>query len=315
MGKTKFSVVITCRNQENFISDAVGSALAQSHAAREVIVVDDASTDGSVRILKSYGNQIRLLVLESNQGVAAARDAGTALAQGEYVAYLDGDDALKLWALELYDQIIQARSPVLILARLLFCGEQLPNNSDRELPPQIEFVSYENWIEKDRMFRPSASAVVVKGTALEEVGGWKGEVWPFEDYFLLAKLAYSGRTIQILQPSTVLYRVHPLSTSRNISLVLTGCHQYVEAMTAREQFKEKPKRLARLAMAGGAAQWMVRKLWTNGRKIEGLRLLFTTAPSIAAAAIMRLRAILLGQRPTETLSLENALGQSVDIPS
>ena len=52
----QFSVIITCHNQALFIQDAVNSALEQSYNAREVIVVDDASSDDSVEILKAFGN-------------------------------------------------------------------------------------------------------------------------------------------------------------------------------------------------------------------------------------------------------------------
>jgi glycosyltransferase involved in cell wall biosynthesis len=113
MATPQFSVIITCHNQRKFIADAIQSAISQIYESREVIVVDDASSDGSDSVLKSYGEMIRLISLERNQGASEARNAGTAAARGNYLVYLDGDDLLKPWALLVYDQIIDARKPAL----------------------------------------------------------------------------------------------------------------------------------------------------------------------------------------------------------
>lgn len=84
------SVVVPVFNGEAFLEEALASALAQSYPAREIIVVDDGSTDSSSAIAQSLG--IRYLFQE-NVGVSAARNAGLAIAQGEFVAFLDADDA------------------------------------------------------------------------------------------------------------------------------------------------------------------------------------------------------------------------------
>ena len=77
----------------------------------KVIVVDDASVDGSQGILKQYGNAIRLLCLEKNAGACAARNQGAALASGEYLVFLDGDDAFLPWALEVYRKDSASQAP------------------------------------------------------------------------------------------------------------------------------------------------------------------------------------------------------------
>ncbi len=60
MQQTTFSIVITCYNQSGFIRAAVDSALRQTGASKEVIVVDDGSSDGSAEVLQSYGDSLRL---------------------------------------------------------------------------------------------------------------------------------------------------------------------------------------------------------------------------------------------------------------
>jgi glycosyltransferase involved in cell wall biosynthesis len=88
------SVVIPCYNAEEAVGEAIASALAQTHPALEVIVVDDGSRDGSAAAASRVADARVRLVRQSNQGAAAARNAGVALAQGAFVQFLDADDVL-----------------------------------------------------------------------------------------------------------------------------------------------------------------------------------------------------------------------------
>ncbi len=90
------SVIVTCFNQEGFIRDAVDSVLNQSWKKLECIIVDDGSTDNSCRViqeLQAADERIRV-ILQSNAGVSAARNAGFREAGGAFIQFLDGDDLL-----------------------------------------------------------------------------------------------------------------------------------------------------------------------------------------------------------------------------
>jgi len=91
MRKGVVSVVIPNYNYAQYLREAIDSALAQTYAKIEVIVVDDGSTDGSKGILESYGDKIAA-IFQQNQGVSAARNNGISLAEGEFFAFLDADD-------------------------------------------------------------------------------------------------------------------------------------------------------------------------------------------------------------------------------
>lgn len=87
------SVVIPTWNRAHIIREAVESALKQRAGSVEVIVIDDASTDGTAELLKkSFGSQIHLLQLGNRRGPGAARNAGVLLACGELISFLDSDD-------------------------------------------------------------------------------------------------------------------------------------------------------------------------------------------------------------------------------
>ncbi len=85
------SVVIPAMNAEAFVGRAIDSALAQTLAPREIIVVDDGSTDGTRQVVQRYGERVRYLQ-QDNQGASAARNTGIRAASGEWIAFLDADD-------------------------------------------------------------------------------------------------------------------------------------------------------------------------------------------------------------------------------
>src|ERR687895_561679 len=89
----RLSVIIPAWNRAHLVCDAINSALDQRSGEVEVIVVDDASTDDTAGLLtRIYGDRVRLLRLLNRAGAGAARNAGFALATGEFVAFLDSDD-------------------------------------------------------------------------------------------------------------------------------------------------------------------------------------------------------------------------------
>jgi glycosyltransferase involved in cell wall biosynthesis len=87
------TVVIVNYNYEKFLPAAIDSALEQSYAPLEVIVVDDGSSDGSRQIIAGYADRIRT-VLQNNAGQGSAYNAGWRAAHGDFVLFLDSDDAL-----------------------------------------------------------------------------------------------------------------------------------------------------------------------------------------------------------------------------
>jgi glycosyltransferase involved in cell wall biosynthesis len=93
------SVIVPTYNRADLLPRAIASALEQTCAPLEVIVVDDGSTDDTAARCREWGDRIRYLPI-ANVGVAGARNAGIAIAQGEWIALLDSDDAWESTKLE-----------------------------------------------------------------------------------------------------------------------------------------------------------------------------------------------------------------------
>ncbi len=91
MANVTVSVIIPAYNAAPYVGHAIESVLEQSVDNREIIVVDDGSTDGTACRLAAYSGSIRS-VHQPHRGVAAARNYGASLARGEWLAFLDADD-------------------------------------------------------------------------------------------------------------------------------------------------------------------------------------------------------------------------------
>ncbi len=88
---TKVSIVIPTYNYGKFIAKAIDSALSQKGVETDVIVVDDASTDNTMDVLRAYEGRIRVF-RQDNGGVSRARNLGIENARYELIAFLDADD-------------------------------------------------------------------------------------------------------------------------------------------------------------------------------------------------------------------------------
>lgn len=88
------SVILPSYNHERYVEEAIASVLAQTHADLELIIIDDASTDGSRAVIDGFGDQrIRRHYLPANVGGAAVLNHGIALARGDLIAICNSDDA------------------------------------------------------------------------------------------------------------------------------------------------------------------------------------------------------------------------------
>jgi len=85
------SIIIPAYNCEHSTGQCIASALSQTVAPKEIIGINDGSTDGTGEFLRGMGSDIRLIEQE-NKGQGAARNAGIDVAQGTYITFLDADD-------------------------------------------------------------------------------------------------------------------------------------------------------------------------------------------------------------------------------
>ncbi len=92
--KPLVSILVPAHNAETWIGDTLRSAMAQTWEPKEIIVVDDGSTDQTLAVARQFESDWVRVVSQQNQGAAAARNQAYALSRGDYIQWLDADDLL-----------------------------------------------------------------------------------------------------------------------------------------------------------------------------------------------------------------------------
>jgi glycosyltransferase involved in cell wall biosynthesis len=186
------SVVTPVYNGARYLREALESLFAQDYEPFESIVVDDGSTDRTAEIARSYAVRY---VRQANQGAAAARNAGLAIARGELVAFLDSDDLLPVDKLSIQAGLLAERGDIgCVLGR-------------QEI--MLEGVEAPSWLTRDAIYGdldgiPLVSAMF-RRSALDAVGLYDPTFQQSEDMDLLVRLRAHGIEIAIL-PEILVYR-------------------------------------------------------------------------------------------------------------
>lgn len=132
----KVSIIMSCYNSEKTVSRAVDSVLKQTYANWELIVVDDASTDGSLKLVKDAAgkdNRIKVICHNTNQGAGISRRDGISASTGEYTTFLDSDDTLTEIALELLvDSAVKTKADIVSPGYRTISKEEIVNRKPQE---------------------------------------------------------------------------------------------------------------------------------------------------------------------------------------
>ncbi|MGD0155192.1 MAG: glycosyltransferase [Terracidiphilus sp.] len=303
MSEVLFSVVIACYNQKDFVRESVESALSQKHPSKEVIVVDDGSSDGTVDVLRTFGDSIKLAALPVNRGVGGSRNHGASLASGKYLAFLDGDDVFMPWALEVYGHLVTSRSPVILLGQSAKCYGPVPVEPSTEPPRSVEYAEYDNFLAKDRHWVYNTSSLIVDGAAFLAAGGWSEDIFCQDIQDLLNKLGVAGRTVLVISPDTVWYRMHSTNAVRKVTPFIKGIDTLLTKSKAGIYPGGQEARIARSAWFGGLIFYWGIEAMRNGLLLEGFVLLVSSWRMILLAVVRRLGAFVSGRKPVEVLSL------------
>jgi glycosyltransferase involved in cell wall biosynthesis len=313
MAQVRFSIIITCYNQHDFIRNAVDSALSQHCESKEVIVIDDGSSDDSSRMLQQYGDSIQLIQFSNNRGTPEARNQGAAVARGEYLVFLDGDDLLAPWALDVYERVIDARNPIIIEAERLWFKGNIPLLRSEGASSTIKFAEYPNLLAKDRPQSLSASAFVVDRSAFADVGGWSPGIFHMDLLDLTTKLGCSGRLILIFSPFTVLYRVHDANVIHTVPPFLQMSHYLLAKERGGQYPGGRELQFQRRARLGAGIFWLTTRGLKSGLYKDSLRLAIAGWSMIVAAIVHRSEALIRGRHPINTLETPSAAEETNQI--
>lgn len=209
------SVVIPNYNCSAFLPAALDSVFAQTHPDVEILVVDDGSTDDSLRVLERYGDRLRVL-RQSNQGVSAARNHGIRESRGEVIAFLDADD---LWDREkLAKQVPLFDNPNV---GLVYCaveyideaGTSLGTNRTGRRGRVLRSIA----LLEGTIVLAGGSTAVVRRACFDRAGGFDLEMSTAADWDMWRRIACHYEIDAVREP-LMKYRLRQSSMHRNVAV-------------------------------------------------------------------------------------------------
>lgn len=190
----KFSIIIPCYKQAEYLPEAIESALGQTYKDIEIIVVNDGSPDATREVAERYPVKI---INQTNKGLSSARNTAIMNATGDYILPLDADDILLPNCVERMAQVA-AETDAAVIAPSIRCFGVA--NQDVIL---MQNPSLDDFKEGNRLVYCSA----IKRGVLLECGGYSSRmVEGWEDLHLWYDLMNRGKKIYTLQEVLVQYR-------------------------------------------------------------------------------------------------------------
>lgn len=178
------SVVVTCFNQACFLADAIESVLAQSYPRRQILVVDDGSTDTTVAVAQRF--PVRYL-WQPNAGLASARNAGIAATGGALLVFLDADDRLLPGALQAGVECHRKHGGCGLVYGSYVYVDAVGNRIAAPVRRRPVGDPYAALLRKNHI--GMHATVAYRRTALEQAGGFDPALAACEDHDIYLKIA------------------------------------------------------------------------------------------------------------------------------
>ncbi|WP_353930087.1 glycosyltransferase [Okeanomitos corallinicola TIOX110] len=218
----KVSILIPCYNAEKWITQAIESALNQTYLNKEVIVVDDGSTDNSLEIIKSFGNSIHWET-GANKGGNAARNRLLELSTGTWLQYLDADDYLLPDKIEKQINFLKQFPHIDIIyspSILEYWETEMLKQEVLSIPkPHDPYILLALW------YLPQTGSPLWKKQAILDVGGWKTDQPVCQEHELYLRLLKAGKGFAYCHNSGSVYRQWSESTVCKKDKTLTYQHR------------------------------------------------------------------------------------------
>lgn len=241
----EFSVVVPLYNKEREVGAALDSVLGQRRLPREIIVVDDGSTDGGAAVVGGYTSPLIRLVTQKNAGVSAARNRGAVLARSEYIAFLDADDRWQPGYLEKMAFLIEQYPDCGAYAAAfdIVSGDRIYSN----VHPAQEGIVPDFFREAMRSYICQPSATVVPRGVFQELGGFPEGMKIGEDLYFWIRLASRYR-ICFTPENLVLYSRTASNRSAGIYTPERTVYSFEDLYCPQEENSFRNEYIARCAI-------------------------------------------------------------------
>lgn len=222
------SVIIPAYNQGHFLAAAVQSVLDQTHAAVEILVVDDGSTDNTRTVVAHFTDPRLRYIYQENRGLSGARNTGIRHATGDYISYLDSDDQFLPHKLALMVDLLETRPNIGFVA-----GQAVPIDEQGQPIGKI-FDDGLPLREVDLLLHNPlhVGSVLLRSDCQRRAGFFDESLRSYEDWDMWLRLARQGCRMAWLDQPVSLYRFHGAQMTRDGQQMTTATFAVLDKLFA-----------------------------------------------------------------------------------
>lgn len=210
----KVSILIPIYNKDRYIDGTINSALNQSWPNKEIIIVDDGSTDDSYKIAKSYNSNMVKVYRQKNSGAANARNIAFRKSTGDYIQYLDADDLMDADKIKFQMELLFKYNydpDILVFGGWLEFddGKDLDFTIRRDHKCLKDYIpAYEAIIQCWKVSFPliPIHTFLIPRGLIEKAGEWREYYKKHEDCEFFARLLFYSKNLVCCKSSMVYYR-------------------------------------------------------------------------------------------------------------
>jgi len=215
------SILIPAFNAEKYIACSIGSAIAQTWTSKEIIVIDDGSTDRTLAIARQFESESVRVVTQRQQGAAAARNKAFSLSRGEYIQWLDADDLLSPDKIALQMKVARETENKRLLLSSGF-GSFICRHQKAKFTPSALWADLTptEWLFRklDKNAFLQTACWLVSRELSEAAGQWDSRLLADDDGEYFARVILASEGIKFVPDAKVYYR-GPAIAFRSLSYI------------------------------------------------------------------------------------------------
>ena len=275
LNAVKIGCVIVSYNNGKLLEEAIMSVVTQTRPVDEIIVADDASTDGSRQLTEALSRSypsIKPVFRERNLGVSANRDLAMRDSAGDFITWLDGDDCFLPTKIEAEADAIRGRQDAIAFSDVRI------SHRNQNGAQEFAIADFSRLAASDRVrwllgrARPAPRSLLIPKNVHLRIGGYNHALRTWEDWDYILRLAaqplcwvHSGTVGTVYHPGGGLSRQAPMEHMRDELRVLRLNHQMIRQQVGLGVLLATAGRVVAVA----SKWWMVGRYWHLTERVRG----------------------------------------------
>lgn len=276
--KREISIIIPVYNKKESLVETVKCVLTQTYKLFELIIIDDGSTDGGIKLIENINDKRMRIIRQTNRGVSAARNAGIKFSRFDLIAFIDADDN---WAPNFLEEMMKEAMEhpecVCIICNIILKSALIEHSAiSKRINSQV-IDRYAAWFIATKGWGYHPSNAVIRKQALLETGGFLNSIKCGEDVDMGFRLSCLGPFYYLNKNLTIYNCDIPGSIQKTMGAVYPACCNTIDLKIKNYELRGNRKkdalRLRKFLMESYAAN-----LGLSGRRLKGMYWLIINPP-------------------------------------